>query len=92
LAGGRYVMTADRITILRCARGRRATKRWFLDPYTGKPKLEGYDAGKWFAAESAEVEGIRALSALLTRLERDPVHWRSAASCCPASTRAGCGG
>jgi hypothetical protein len=65
-------MTADRITILRCERGRRATKRWVLDPYTGKPKLEGYDAGKWFTAESAEVDGIRGLSALLTRLERDP--------------------
>jgi hypothetical protein len=64
-------MTADRITILRCERGRRATKRWFLDPYTGKSKLEGYDAGKWFAVESAEVECIGALSALLTRLGRD---------------------
>jgi putative DNA primase/helicase len=42
-----------------------------MNPY-GKPKLEGYDAGKWFAVESPEVDGIRALSALLTRLERDP--------------------
>jgi hypothetical protein len=65
-------MTADRITILRCERGHRATKRWFLDPCTGKPKLEGYDAGKWFAAETAEVDSIGELSALLTRLERDP--------------------
>jgi hypothetical protein len=72
LAGGRYVMTADRITILRCERGRCATKRWVLDPNNGKPKLEGYDAGMWFAAESVEVDGIRGLSALLTRLERDP--------------------
>jgi hypothetical protein len=64
-------MTADRITILRCKRGHRATKRWFLDPYTGKLTLAGYDAGKWFAAESAEVDGIGELSALLTRLERD---------------------
>jgi hypothetical protein len=72
LDDGRYVMTADRITILRCERGRRATKRWVLDPNNGEPKLEGYDAGMWFTAESAEVDGIRGLSALLTRLERDP--------------------
>ena len=65
---------ARSITILRCTgRGKRATKRWRADPITGEPRREDFDAGTWFKAARCAFTNIHELSALLTRLESDPL-------------------
>ena len=61
----RYV-DRDRVTVLGCAPGHRATK--LIRP----SGIAGYAAGRWFATTEVTVAGIGELAGLLGQLEREP--------------------
>ena len=56
----------DRVTIMQCALGCRATKRVM------SAGILAYACGKWFATTEAEVAGIAGLAGLLNQIEPEP--------------------
>lgn len=64
-------MSADTMTIARCAAGRRATKRISLSA-DGLPQIEGYDAGRFISAISVSVDGPGSLRGVLDQVARNP--------------------
>ena len=64
-------MSADTMTIARCAAGRRATKRISLSA-DGLPEIEGYDAGKFISAISVQLGGSADFRNVLDQVARNP--------------------
>jgi hypothetical protein len=58
---------ADTLTILRAMGGLRLTKAWKVDG-----TIAGYDDAKHHTRKAVRVTDCRSLSALLTKLEREP--------------------
>jgi hypothetical protein len=61
----------DAVTIARCTAGHRATKL-ILGTQGGGFTIEGYDAGKYLAAETQAVTGLGNLAAVLSKVAADP--------------------
>jgi hypothetical protein len=63
----RVYLDTDRVTVLECARGCRATKKIMPDG-----SIRDYAAGTWFATVSVEVRGIGGFAGLMSQLEPEP--------------------
>ena len=77
------------VTVLRCAHGRRATKRVTRDD-DGQIRIEGYDAGLHFSVDEIAVAGARELGAVLDDTSRDPSAFIIRAEPLPGVDRAQC--
>ena len=64
-------MSIDSITVARCTAGHRATKL-IRGTQDGGFTIDGYDAGKYLAAETQTLSGLGDLAAVLNKAATDP--------------------
>ena len=64
-------LAADSVTILRCAKGHRATKLITANA-NGDVNVAGYDAGMFFEISECPIAGLPDLADVLSRTSRDP--------------------
>lgn len=80
---------SDSITVMRCARNRRATKL-----VTGLPenaiRIDGYNTGKFAAVTELEITGIGGLASALDEISHDPLRYPIRAEPLDGINRARC--